>query len=443
MTRQPPAPHRKKVSRRSALGVLGAVATAGTLTPTLASCGSGSGSATDALTAWGTSGDQPLIDISVQAWNSAHADTPITGNYFGTNDYKNKIRTAISSSQAPTLIYTWGGGTMASYAGAGLIRDLTPDLEAHPEFVGRIVPSVLATGQTNGKTYAVPMTSTSPVLFYYNETVLGAAGVEQPQTWDDLLMAVPKIRAAGFQPIALGGGSKWPYLMWVEYLVDRIGGPEVFQNILDGADDAWSDPSVLRANTMIQELIEAGGFADGFATVAADTNADLAQVVTGRAAMLLQGAWAYSSIPEIDDRFESSGALGYGPFPSVEGGAGDPANIAGNPSSYWAVSAKASEEQAASAVEFLTGQLWTEEYTAAVTDAGDIPPLTDVEGQLNGDFATTLYRMIEGAPNFVQSWDLAMTPVASAEFWTQLDLLFNRSISPKDFSDAMNETLGK
>ncbi|MGI3786507.1 MAG: twin-arginine translocation signal domain-containing protein, partial [Janthinobacterium lividum] len=100
------------VSRRNFLaasGGLAALAATGSLT----ACGSGrtsaGSSAGAAMTMWGITGDQPFIEPSVAEWNTAHPDSKITANYFGTNDYKDKIRTAISSAQAPNLVYTWGG----------------------------------------------------------------------------------------------------------------------------------------------------------------------------------------------------------------------------------------------------------------------------------------------------------------------------------------------
>ncbi|MFZ4893799.1 ABC transporter substrate-binding protein [Plantibacter sp. Mn2098] len=424
--------------------VFATVAATAALSLLLAACGSSGGASTaGGITAWGTTADKPLTEPSVTEFNAANSKTQIKANYFGTNDYKDKIRTAINSPQAPTLVYTWGGGTMAQYVKAGLLRDLTPDLKDDKAFTDRLIPSVAAGGINGGKTYAIPMDPTSPVVLYFNEDVLKKAGVEQPKTWDELLAAVPKIKDAGFAPIALGGGSKWPYLMWIEYLVDRIGGPQVFQNILDNKPDAWSDPAVIKANTMIQQLVKAGGFAEGFASVSADTNADLALMVTGKAAMLLQGAWAYSGISQIDPTFESSGKLGFGPFPAVEGGKGDPKNIAGNPASYWAVSAKATDAQAKTAMNYLTKTVWNDAYTKSVIDAGNIPPLTGIGPQLKGDFAKGLNDMIADAPNFQQSWDLALSPAASSAFWTQLDLLFNGSETPQQFSDNMNKTIGK
>lgn len=428
--------------RRGATRIVATVAAAAALAIGLAACGSGTGASTSGgITAWGSSADKAVIDPSVKEFNKENPSTQIRENLFGTNDYKDKIRTAIGSAQAPTLVYTWGGGTMAQYVKAGLIKDITGDLKS--SYTDKLVPSVAAGGVNGGKTYAVPMTATSPVVFYYNQDVLKKAGVEQPKTWDELLAAVPKIKAAGFAPIALGGGSKWPYLMWIEYLVDRIGGPQVFQNILDNKPDAWSDPAVIKANTMIQELVKAGGFANGFASVSADTNADLALMVTGKAAMLLQGAWAYSGIAQIDPKFEADGKLGFGPFPAVTGGKGDPKNIAGNPSSYWAISAKATDAQTKTAIDYLTNTVWNDNYTTSIIDAGNIPPVKGVAGQLKGDFAKGLNQMIGDAPNFQQSWDLALSPAASSEFWTQLDLLFNGSETPKQFSDNMNKTIGK
>jgi raffinose/stachyose/melibiose transport system substrate-binding protein len=434
------------VSRRSFLAAGGGLA-ALAATGSLAACGSGrsagSSSAGAAMTMWGITGDQPFIEPSVTEWNAAHADSKITANYFGTNDYKDKIRTAVSSAQAPTLIYTWGGGTMKSYVDASLIQDLTQPLTGKSAFLDKVLPSVLDGGKVDGKTYAVPLSASAPVLFYYNKTVLEKAGVEQPKTWDDLMTAVPKIKSAGFAPVSLGGGSKWPYLMWIEYLVDRIGGPDVFKRVLSNTEGAWSDPAVLQACQQIQELISAGGFADGYASVSADTNADLALMVTGRAAMLLQGAWAYDSIDGIGKSFVSDDKLGFGAFPAVSGGKGDPTNIAGNPSQFWAVSAKASPQQTAAAIDYFSSTLWTDAYIKGFADTGNIPPVKDAGQLLPKGFPQGVYEMIQKAPNFQQSWDLALSPAASAAFWTQLDLLFNRSSTPQKFADAMNKTIGK
>ena len=77
--------------------------------------------------------------------------------------------------------------------------------------------------------------------------------------------------------------------------------------------------------------MDAGGFINGFSSIAADSNADQALLYTGKAAMVLQGGWIYQGMKKDAAEFVSSGKLGYTPFPTVAGGKGDPANVVGNP----------------------------------------------------------------------------------------------------------------
>jgi raffinose/stachyose/melibiose transport system substrate-binding protein len=59
---------------------------------------------------------------------------------------------------------------------------------------------------------------------------------------------VPKFNKAG-RALLLGGQSRWTNMMWLEFLFDRIGGPEVFQAVFDGEKDAWSNPASIKALT--------------------------------------------------------------------------------------------------------------------------------------------------------------------------------------------------
>ena len=82
---------------------------------------------------------------------------------------------------------------------------------------------------------------------------------------------VPKFNAAGIAPFSLGGQSRWTNMMWLEFLFDRIGGPEVFQAVFDGEKDAWSNPAAIEALTKVQELVKANGFIKGFSSITADS----------------------------------------------------------------------------------------------------------------------------------------------------------------------------
>ena len=68
----------------------------------------------------------------------------------------------------------------------------------------------------------------------------------------------------GVAPFSLGGQSKWTSMMWLEYLFDRIGGPEVFNAIYANKPDAWSDPAVIESCTKVQDLVEGERLRQGF-----------------------------------------------------------------------------------------------------------------------------------------------------------------------------------
>lgn len=407
--------------------------------------GAGGGAASSDATLWGlTGGDQDTtIEPSLLDWNKANPDAKVGATFFANDAYKTKIRTAVGAGSAPTIIYNWAGGTLNSYVQAGKVVDLTDGLK---EAEGKFLPSVFGQGVVDGKTYAVPMDAVSPIMFYYNESLLKQAGLAAPETWDDILAAIPKLEAVGVAPFSLAGASKWPELMWEEYLVDRVAGPDAFNAVMAGTADAWSEPGIIEANTMIQDLVRAGGFIDGFGSVTADSNADVALLYTGKAAMMLQGAWVYTTFLEQAPDFVKND-LRYTTFPAVDGGVGDPENMVGNPSGYFSVSSAASAEQQEAAIDYLANGVFDDAYMQRMLDGNQVPPIAGIEEKLaanpDADFATTVYELTQAAPNFQMSWDQALPSAQATELLSNLDQLFNLKITPEQFSANMNKTIGK
>ncbi|MGZ4662333.1 MAG: extracellular solute-binding protein [Arthrobacter sp.] len=397
---------------------------------------------------WGlTGGNQPVLQKSVDAWNSAHPDESIKLDFFANDAYKTKVRTAVGAGQGPTFIYGWGGGVLKSYVDAGQVADLTDFVKENPDVKSRYLPSVLKNGEINGKTYALPNNNVQPVVLYFNKDVFAKIGAQPPKTWDELMALVPKFKAAGVAPFSLGGQSKWPDLMWLEYLVERIGGPEVFANIAANKPNAWSDPAVADALTKIQQLVDAGGFINGFSSVAADSNADQALLYTGKAAMVLQGGWIYQGMKKDAADFVKSGKLGYTTFPTVSGGKGDPADVVGNPSNFWSISSKATDSQKKAALEYVKSGMFTEADTQTLIASGAVPVINGIDSKLaaspDKDFLTYVYGMAKNAPSFTLSWDQALSPAQGDAMLSNLDQIFLKKVTPEQFVTTMNATIGK
>lgn len=406
-------------------------------------CGTGgpSGAGGGKATAWALTGG------AEQVFRTSFTTAGIDGQFFGNDAYKQKIRSAVGADQAPTLVYSWGsGGLLKSWVAAGKILDLTPEVAKDPALTGRYLPSVAKAGVIDGKTYAVPNNGMQPVFLFFNKDLFARVGAQPPKTWDDLMALVPKFTAAGIAPFSLGGQSKWPQLMWEEYLVDRIGGPGVFDAIAANKPGAWSDPAVVEANRKIQQLVDAGGFVKGFNSISTDSNADLALLYTGKAAMYLMGSWAFPTIKKADPDFAAD-KLGYTGFPAVPGGKGDPADVAGNPANFWSVSAQASDAQKQAALKYLREGVMNDAYVDTLLSGGSVPPVNGIETKLakaqDPQYLSYVYGLARNAPNFQLSWDQALSPGQADALLNNLDQLFLKRITPEQFSANMNGTIGK
>ena len=194
---------------------------------------------------------------------------------------------------------------------------------------------------------------------------------------------------------------------------------------------------------MIQQLVDAGAFGDKFGSVVADSNADAALLHTGKAGMLLQGAWVYSSFLTDAPDFVSSGDLGFANFPAVEGGKGDPANIVGNPANFWSISASASQEQQDIAMKYLNEAMYDDSYVDE-PDPERRRACHDGCGVAAGSseqapFLTFAYNMIKSAPSFQLSWDQALPADQAQALLSNLSQVFLGQQSPEEFASAMDQ----
>jgi len=436
------------ISRRSVLG-LASLTSLGALG--LSGCGTSgpTGGATggNAASMWALSGqpNEKIQTNSVNAFNKLGKGT-LNVTFFQNDAYKTKIRTAVGANQAPTLIYGWGGGILKSYADAAQVEDLTGWLGGNADFKAKFVDATWGSATFDKKIFAIPCNNTQPIVMYYNKKLFDAAGAQLPTTWDDVLNLVDVFNGKGVAPFSLGGQSKWTSMMWLEYLLDRIGGPTVFDAIFANKADAWSNDAVIQTCQKVQELVKAKGFIKGFSSIAADSNADQALLYTGKAAMMLHGGWAYGGMQSAQPDFVKS-QLAFSGFPSVAGGKGDPKNVVGNPANYWSISAKATDAEKTVAKAYLTDGLFTGADIDAYIASGGVPVVKAAQPKLAGSadaaFLEFIYQAITEAPGFAQSWDQALSPVQADTLLTSIDQLFLLQITPEQFATKMNTTLGK
>ena len=422
----------------------------------LAACGSsgpgtssGGGAKGAAASFWFLTG-QPGEGIRAKAvadFNAANPDNKITEQRFQNDAFKTKIKAAIGAGQAPTLIWGWGGGGLKSYVEAGAVEDLTSWFGENAAIKDKLFPSSFPAATINDKIYALPCETVQPIVLYWNKKIFDQAGAKPPESWADIMNLVGVFNGKGIAPFSLGGQSRWTNMMWLEFLFDRIGSPEVFNAIFAGEKDAWNHPASIDALTKVQDLVKAKGFIKGFSSITADSNADQALLYKGRAAMMLHGGWTYGGMKNDGGDFVKKGELGWMNFPPVDGGKGDPSDTVGNPGQYISISSKATAEQKESAKKFLATGKFSDNEIKGWIDSGAVPIVKGTEAQLaaspDAEFLKFVYDLSSKAKFFGQSWDQALSPGASEVLLTNIAKLFQLSVTPQQFATNMNAVLGK
>jgi xylobiose transport system substrate-binding protein len=425
--------------------VLGAGATT-LLTTGLTACGSsdGSGGSGGTITAFVYGDDAVKVQqAAVDRFNKSAAAKTAKGRVklekVPGSDYSAKLRTAMGSPSAPDVFFNWGGGSITAYQENKQLVDLTDTIEGDPVLKDGFLPSVLAAGELGGRNYGIPMRGMQPVILFYNKTVFAEHDLQPPTTWAELQDINAKLKAAKITPFALGGADTWTELMWLEYLVDRIGGPEVFAKIQGGDPSGWGDPAVLKAAETIKELIDDGAFGSKFSSVSYVNGGAPAVFAKGKAAMHLMGSWEYSTQLGKFPSFAKDN-LGWFAFPTVEGGTGDIRNVVGNPTNYWSVNARTSNKDAA--IAFLK-DCASEAYAKSLVANGDIPTTSNaaklLDASPNPEFARFQYEMVEKAPAFTLSWDQALGADIATPMLTEINKLFVGKSSPSEFVSALKE----
>ena len=427
----------------AACGSSGPTATSTTGAPAGSSAAAGGGASYWTLTG------QPQEDIrkaTVERFNAANPGEKIALTMFQNDAYKQKIKTALGAGQAPTIMWGWGGGGLKSWVDAGQAEDLTSWFDENSDVKDKIFPAAFGAATVDGKIYAMPGETVTPIVLFYDKRSFEKIGAQPPQSWGDIMDLVPKFNAKGIAPFSLGGQSRWTNMMWLEFLFDRIGGPEVFQAAFDGEKDAWSNPASIQALTEMQKLIKANGFVKGFSSITADSNADQAVFYSGKAAMMLHGAWTYGNMKSSGGDFVTGGHLGYMNFPGVDGGKGDPSNSVGNPGQYYSISSKATDAEKETAKKFFKTAILDATEQKAWIGSGNIPIAKGSDSLITGDDADWLkfqYATASGAKSFAQSWDQALPPTQAEVLLDSIAKLFQLSISPQQFADNLNAVIGQ
>ena len=241
--------------------------------------------------------------------------------------YKAKLPSMLQSKDRPHIIYSWAGGVLKSQIEAGVLEDITAPMAGYKDNLAQAAVNAFT---LDGKIYGVPFAQ-SQTGFFYNKELMAKAGLDgaKIKTWDDLLDAVKKLKAAGITPLMVGGADKWPIHFYWTNLAVRIGGKPAFDAALRGENGGFEGETFIKAGQLFKQLVDLQPFQNGF--LGFKNPQAVGAFGDGKAAMTLAISTAYAQQRSLsaDKKGISDENLGWFDFPTVAGGKGDPSDTLG------------------------------------------------------------------------------------------------------------------
>jgi raffinose/stachyose/melibiose transport system substrate-binding protein len=384
----------------------------------LAGCGS-TGSTTDGTTEITLSMQNPDVETAdpatwaiVEAFENDNPDITVTVSGEAVSEHLQKLSIAAQSDTLPDIFWVYKS-TAEEMQEAGLLLDLAPVLdeiglsESFPE-------STVANFSAGDVIYGVPYQGLLTGL-WVNQKILADNGIEQPETFDELVSAAETLSEKGITTISDGANqssfSVWSFLT----MLDRFGFEERVDGLLDGSESYIND-DFLRLYEHIDELRLAGAFPSNVSTQTYQQAVD--QFLNGEAAMLDAGVWASSAIQES----AIAGDVGFWQGPQFDDGVGEQNIIMNVASAPFAVDHKVADDKSKlDAVKKFLAFYYSDEAQQILVDNGQ-PPVTTYTADVDPDAQSALAAALEAATadgvTSPQSQPdlLVPTPVASAMY---------------------------
>ncbi len=185
------------------------------------------------------------------------AKTGIKVDYIGTRDLDAVLTTRVEAGNPPDIATLPNPGIVAEFASRNVLVDLGQVFDPR-ELKQNYADVWIDLGTYNNKLQVIFISADLKSLVWYNPQAFAAQGYRVPTTWAEMIALSDQIVAAGGKPWAIGlesgAASGWPGTDWVEDIMLRTAGPEVYDQWVNH-DIPWTHPAVRRAFEIFGEIV--------------------------------------------------------------------------------------------------------------------------------------------------------------------------------------------
>jgi ABC-type glycerol-3-phosphate transport system substrate-binding protein len=227
------------------------------------------------------------------------------------------LSTAVEGGNPPDIAAIAQPGLMAQFAEQGAIQSID-DLRS--QIVDNFGEAVADVGAIDGTQYGLMFKGSNKATIWYNVADFEEAGVDPPETWDELNDVASTLKAAGITPYSVGVDVGWPITDLFENVYLRTAGAEKYDQLAKH-EIPWTDQSVKDALTVMQDVVGDSGNLVGGTSGALQTDmpSSVAKVFSDSpaGAMVIIGDFAPGVV--TDNPLEPVTGYNVFTFPSIEG----------------------------------------------------------------------------------------------------------------------------
>jgi alpha-glucoside transport system substrate-binding protein len=220
--------------------------------------GGGEGGQTVTIMSPWTEVDEERFLASLEAWEE---ETGNTVEHEGSRDFETLLNTRVDGGNPPDIAMVPQPGLVQNLIDRDALRPVDDLVGDYQESVGDAIYDL---GVYDDQLYGVIYLLSLKSLVWYPEPEFTDAGYQAPETWQDMLALTDQIKQDGevANPWCLGieasGDTGWVITDWIEDMMLRVHGPEVYQQWVSH-ELPFNSPEVTEVFEMFEEL----AFTDG------------------------------------------------------------------------------------------------------------------------------------------------------------------------------------
>jgi alpha-glucoside transport system substrate-binding protein len=259
--------------------------------------------------------EQENFQTVIDAFNELYPNVSVKYTSGGDN-LAPLLSTAVQGGNPPDIACIAQPGLMADFVSQDALQSID---DLRPDIVDNFGEAVADVGAIDGTQYAVMWKASNKSTIWYNVADFEEAGVDPPETWEDLNAARDTLKAAGITPYSVGVDVGWPITDLFENVYIRTAGADMYDKLAKH-EIPWTDQSVKDALTVMQDVVGTSDELVGGTSGALQTDmpSSVANVFSDnpKGAMVIIGDFA-----PAQGEFTLEPVTGYNvfPFPSIEG----------------------------------------------------------------------------------------------------------------------------